>query len=129
MKIKPIFLVMLVCLLTLSFGLVSCGSTDDGGGGGGNVPAALQGNWLRDDAGTERYLKFTKDGWGTDSTSFGGVSIHFIVTAATATTITWNLQYVGTGSFDYDISGSTLTISNSTGPGSGSLATGTYERQ
>ena len=39
MKIKPVFLVMLVCILTLSFVFVSCKTDDDdgGGGGGGNV--------------------------------------------------------------------------------------------
>ena len=35
MKNKPFLLVMLVCILALSFGFVSCGGDDDNGGGGG----------------------------------------------------------------------------------------------
>jgi hypothetical protein len=51
MKIKPIFLVMLVCLLTLSFVFVSCKTDDDdGGGGGATFPTELHGTWTNTDS-------------------------------------------------------------------------------
>jgi hypothetical protein len=58
MKNKLFFLIMLICLLTLSF----IGCKNDDNEGGGKVPSALQGNWLRDSQGIERHLTFTKDG-------------------------------------------------------------------
>jgi hypothetical protein len=53
MKIK-LFSVMLVCLLALSFGFVSCGGDDDSGGG--NVPTELVGKWYSD--AEKMYLAF-----------------------------------------------------------------------
>ena len=42
MKNKPFLLVMLVCILALSFGFVSCGGDDDNGGGGKNTTKVVE---------------------------------------------------------------------------------------
>ncbi|MDR1637599.1 MAG: hypothetical protein LBR93_09700 [Treponema sp.] len=122
-------LVMLVSLLALSLALIGCptDSDDDGGGGGGNVPTELIGNWLRDSGGTERYLVFNANGWGTDNDSFADVEFYWVITSATENKIEYQHRLgadVGTGSFEWTVSESILTISNSD-----DLSAGTYTKQ
>ena len=106
--IRRIAIIAMVAII--GFSMTACDNDKDGGDGG-KVPEALQGNWLRDSEGTERHLKFTKDGWGTKTGSFDDVGIYKIVTSATDNKIEWEYKQANmTGSFEYTISGPTLTI-------------------
>ena len=123
-SIKLFGIIAMVAIIGFSMTACDNGST---GGGGGKVPEALRGNWLRDSEGTERHLKFTKDGWGTKTGSFDDVGIYKIVTSATVNKIEWEYKQANmTGSFNYSISGSTLTISNG---GNQDPGEGTYTKQ
>jgi hypothetical protein len=118
----------MVLALALVFAACDNGSTGSGNDDSGNVPAALQGNWLRDGEGTENYLVFTASRWGTDSDSFDDAKedADWVVTSATADKIEYKSDIMdSTGSFNWSINGTTLTISNS----SSLPANGTYTKQ
>jgi hypothetical protein len=126
MKIKPIFLVMLVCLLTLSFVFVSCKTDDDGGGGGGKVPTELQGKWEND----EYYIFFNADGFTISPTDYV-TTIEMKVTSVSGTKVNWEHAQYGSppsGSFDYVVASNTLTVTNETGSGN-RMRNGTYTKQ
>jgi len=137
MKKKIFFLGMTVLILSLGLVFVGCkdDSDDSGGnngGGGGLVPAELRGNWLRDSAGSERYLTFTSSGYGTNSNSFANVRADIVITAVLAANkLEFQMTgFTSKGSFEYSIAGDKLTISNLTGTGSGGMiANSPYTKQ
>ena len=122
MKKKLIFSGMLVCLLALGLALVGCKTdADDDSGGSGTVPVALQGNWLRDSDGTERYLVFITNAFATDSDSFADAKKDAedyakrgeVVTSVTADKIEYK-AWGETKSISYAIAGDKLTFDGST---------------
>jgi hypothetical protein len=132
MKKKLVLSAMLVALLALGLSLVGCPTEDDddgGGGGGGIVPTELQGNWLRDTAGTERHLRITSNGWGKQSDNFpNDDEIYFIITSSTGTKIDYHHKFSNDmESFNWVVSGTTLTITGSTYDHI--LDNGTYTKQ
>jgi hypothetical protein len=130
---KGLFVLGVIAIgAVIGFSLAGC-PTGGGGGGdpgtnpgnttdtgsGGKVPKELQGNWLRDAEGAERYLVFTADRWGTDSGSFADAKrdATWVVTSATADKIEYQEEdyplVSSKGSFNWVINGTTLTITNS----------------
>jgi hypothetical protein len=100
-----------------SFSLAGC---ENGGDDEDIVPAELQGNWLRDSGGTERYLRFSDSRWATESdgpVSNEDISNGWVITSAKGNRIEYQSPHYPamdtTGSFEWAISGTTLTISNS----------------
>ena len=119
---------VLTLALVFAIGLAGC-PTDSGGGGGGGgsdsgsgtVPVALQGNWLRDSDGTERYLVFITNAFATDSDSFADAKKDAedyakrgeVVTSVTADKIEYKV-WGETKSISYAIAGDKLTFDVST---------------
>ena len=98
----------------------------------GQTPPELRGNWLRDTAGTERYLAFTESRWGRDTDSYTDAQrdATWVVTSGTANKVEYqSVSYPAVsvqGSFNWSISGDTLTITNSDKPNY--ISNGTYTR-
>jgi hypothetical protein len=92
------------------------------GGGGDIVPADLQGMWLQDNAGTEPYLRFNGTHWGRDSEhsdiATDDSELHWKVTSSTGNKIEYQHNLYPNmdtkGWFNWEVQGTTLTISNST---------------
>jgi hypothetical protein len=131
--IKTFGIIVLVAIIGVSF--ITCddgGDNNGGGGGGGKVPAELIGNWLADDQYVgQRYLVFDKDGWGQEA-SFAAVKIGWIVTSVAGSKIDFQHKDFGkefAGSFEYSITGTKLTLSNSSGGSAIQSAEGTYTKQ
>ena len=100
MKIKPIFLVMLVCLLTLSFVFVSCKTDDDDSSGGATFPTELHGTWTQgSEVITIAATTLTYEGDAGNLTGKNGNRY----------TINWNSANI---SFDAVITSGNLVISN-----------------
>ena len=122
-----------VIAIAAMFTLAGCKTEDDGGSSGSSkVPAELKGHWLRDSDGTERYLAFTDSGWDTDSSSYADAEkdASWVITSAVGNKVDYQSKYypqVDTqGSFEWAVSGTTLTISNSSVPNY--LSDGTYTK-
>lgn len=125
---------MIALAAVIGIGLAGCPTEDDSGGGGGDiVPAELQGNWLRDTDGTEKYLVFTGSRWGTDSDSFTDAKddAGWVITSVAAGKVEYQSEYYPhmdtKGSFNYAIAGTKLTISNS--DHESHMSNGTYTKQ
>ena len=122
MKKKLVFSGMLVCLLALGLSMIACDNGTTGGDGGSEtVPAALQGNWLRDSDGSERYLVFVSNNFHTSSSSFASAKADaedwarrgYGVTSVTADTIVYKTA-IDTRSATYAIAGDKLTFDGRT---------------
>jgi hypothetical protein len=132
MKKKLIFPAMPLALLALGLALVGCSTDSDDGG---KVPVALQGNWLRDSGGTERYLRFNDSRWEREDSgpvSDAYINGGWVVTSGAGNKIEyqheWYPDFDVKGSFEWAVSadGNTLTISNS--DHEGYLSNGTYTK-
>ena len=138
---KNKWFVGLCVLLIGGFVLAGCDTGGGGGGGGdnnnpplpssGTVPAALQGNWLRDTDTTEQYLVFITNAFTSSSTSFanakrdaeGFARSGDVVTSVTADKIEYKAGGE-TKSINYAIANGKLTLS-----GNNTTYYGTYTKQ
>jgi hypothetical protein len=129
--IKFLGIIALAAIIAFSFTACPDNGGGGGGGGGGKVPAALQGNWSTPLGANTLYLFFNADGWAESQTAFP-TSITYKVTSVSGNTVNWEHAQYGdppSGSFDYAITGNTLTISNSTRSSTQGPYNGTYTKQ